>query len=534
MDLDLDFNHLYHQRSTPQYPAKKIAKKPKKNQKKRKKIKKKKAAKKWDDSRTNLNSHKLSNRKQLEKKLKAVSKHRHYAKDLVQEQKKKHFEERRLKQEEKEIEYEQQQLIRRKQQLLRKHPVPHLRRAFPQFTAGKSEYHYHTSSDEDDDDDDDDEYHTDESENDYDDNAIADTNKTEMTLHALTEKLSSLENELETMKLINNNNNESMENTIANDSTNATEDDNTHMNDIGNITLDLDGINQTLNAATKIKKATKTLHLKLPSMPSVHVTQPPQLQHNNECTKEPETVATPQDESKSINTALHSLDVPSLLMLLDKLKMYFKEIQNEKNQNEEFRSTLLESVNAQNTQILHLLAQLASQQKEMDQLKETVVSLTAKVDQCEASNRNGMNANSEPKWSNCIPKHNEIALKDIKNVIEETRPDAYKTKQMLQNTNWKSISNVLVPKTDSFECNAAPQQPYTVKKHQRSFLPPRQEQIQRITPPQPIPKPNPNKSKKMLYIKPNNQQKFIAIEPDISSHNNPNNYPMIRVERFHQ
>ena len=59
-------------------------------------------------------------------------------------------EQRRLEQEEKEIEEEQKQLIRRKQLLLRKHSAPNLKRTFPVFTSGRSDYDDETESDYDD------------------------------------------------------------------------------------------------------------------------------------------------------------------------------------------------------------------------------------------------------------------------------------------------------------------------------------------------------------------------------------------------
>lgn len=58
-----------------------------------------------------------------------------------------------------------------------------------------------------------------------------------------------------------------------------------------------------------------------------------------------------------MSKALESLYVSSLMMLLDEMKIYFKEIQIEQKENEEFRSSILTSVNAQNIQILHVLSE---------------------------------------------------------------------------------------------------------------------------------------------------------------------------------
>ena len=66
-------------------------------------------------------------------------------------------------------------------------------------------------------------------------------------------------------------------------------------------------------------------------------------------------------------------------MQLDKMKIYFEDIQIGHQQNEEFRSSILTSVKAQNIQILHLSSQSAAQQKEMDELKGTVSTLKDNV-----------------------------------------------------------------------------------------------------------------------------------------------------------
>ena len=46
--------------------------------------------KQWDDSVSNLNEYKLDDEQQVERKLNRVSKHRHYAKELIKEQKRKY------------------------------------------------------------------------------------------------------------------------------------------------------------------------------------------------------------------------------------------------------------------------------------------------------------------------------------------------------------------------------------------------------------------------------------------------------------
>ena len=392
-----------------------------------------------------------------------------------------------------------------------------------------------------------------------------------MTLKALSNKLSSLEDELETMKqdkTKNTGKSNEIETTKTNEMKNVNQNINATKpkvepkeNDVNecDLTLDLESINKTLQAAQD-KKSSKPLHIKLPSMPNI--CQPPQLSETSaeseskKIETKPVIVGKPQNNEKKMNAAINSLDTGSLLLLLDKLKVYFKEIEAEKKQNEEFRSTLLESVNAQNTQILHLLSQLAAQQKQMDTLKNEVTSLTAKVEKYE---NNANNDNSDkPQWRNMkkqiMPSsmimttqnvnkiydnnENEIALKDIKNVIEASRPNkTYKTQQILTNTDWKCISNELSEKNvDSVEYGGIPQQPYTIQKHatkkKRSFLPStttQEEQIQRVLPPQPVPKHTKNKKSKI--------QSFVSV-PESMEMNNSNyimtNYPKVRIERYHK
>merc|ERR1711971_248947 len=141
----------------------------------------------------------------------------------------------------------------------------------------------------------------------------------------------------------------------------------------------------------------------------------------------------------------------------------------------------------------------------------------------------------------------EVALKDIKNAIEESRPSQYRTQAMLNDTDWKSISNVLAPKQPAFECETVPPRPYTIQKHQRrSFLPTptptspqhaiQQEQVQRVVPPQPVSKPKKSKKQHVKYIPQNvepvrgflNAQEAMNIGPE------PGPGPRFRVERFHQ
>lgn len=56
---------------------------------KQQKLRKNRKKKQWDDSVSNLNEYKLDDAQQVERKLNRVSKHRHYAKELVKEQKRK-------------------------------------------------------------------------------------------------------------------------------------------------------------------------------------------------------------------------------------------------------------------------------------------------------------------------------------------------------------------------------------------------------------------------------------------------------------
>ena len=91
------------------------------------------------------------------------------------------------------------------------------------------------------------------------------------------------------------------------------------------------------------------------------MSQPPQLSVSSgtDLTNEAPKISTSVDnaEDKAVSKALESLYVSSLMMLLDEMKIYFKEIQIEQKENEEFRSSILTSVNAQNIQILHVLSE---------------------------------------------------------------------------------------------------------------------------------------------------------------------------------
>jgi len=566
--MDLDFNGFYKGRSEQRYRSKPVAKRKKKKVKKKKKKPVPKGE--WDNSLTNRDQHKLSQDQRLERKLNAVSKHRHYAKDLVQEQKRRNLEKRRLELEEKEIEREEKQLIRRKQLLLRKNTEPHFKRRFPAFTAGRSdseEEEEETASGE--------EYESVGSDgDDIEHRAHAPSaDDAQMTLRALTQKLSSLENELETIKTNKSPNSLGVKSREESARRRAGLDDDVEIiesadNDNGaEITLNLESIEKTLNAA-KEKRGGKTVHLTMPSMPSMpsvpsslsNVSQPPQMA--------PQRISTEVDSKEDVatNKALGSLDVSSLMMLLEKMKIYFKEIQIEKTENEEFRSSILTSVNAQNTQILHLLSQLAAQQKEMDQLRDTVATLTDKLT---AFERTGP-VHSAPKWTKSAPNavnamavdgDQEVVLNDIKNAIADSRPNALRTQTVLQDTDWKSISNVLAPKYDTFPSDTMPQRPYTVQRHhtvqKRSFLPsaPPQEPPKRkmilpskqseqgtlhrvAPPPQPVPKPI---SKVPVPVggasrfKKQSQRKFVNIQQamnETASNRICDNMPKVIVQRL--
>ena len=69
----------------------------------------------------------------------------------------------------------------------------------------------------------------------------------------------------------------------------------------------------------------------------------------------------------------------------------------------------------------------------------------------------------------------EIEINDIKKAIADSRPTTARTEAMLESTDWKSISNVLTPKYDTFQNGETPQNPYTVQRHKvtqkRAFLP---------------------------------------------------------------
>ena len=487
-------------------------------------------------------------------------------------------EQRRLAQEEKEIEQEQRQLIRRKQLLLRKHKLPNLKRAFPVFTLGRNEYDDSESYNDNDGNEYDVEEEEEEYESDMNESDQSQTGEAEMTLKALSSKLSTLETELENMKQLNikqTATNVDQENVEPNIQNKNQEEQEKHENENPqtvntmnecDLTLDYESIEKTIQAA-KQKKSSKPLHIKLPEMPNINISQPPQLSKSPTESTNVEAkkinIVTQQNEEKKMNAALNSLAVPSLLMVLDKLKIYFKEMQSEKKQNEEFRTTLLESVNAQNTQILHLLSSLASQQKQMDDLKIEVSSLKTKLQKYENSNVRtvaNINNSDKPQWNNNeqimisnLINNNDIALRDIKNVIEESRPNINtnntndsKHQIMLNNTDWRSISNVLQPKNASrIEYSGIPQQAYTIQRHQqgkqckqgkrRSFIPSTisGEPMERIAmcPPQPVPKP------KKKNVKKQGMQSFIEIPDDIQMNNSNyvmTNYPKVRVERFHR
>merc|ERR1711933_275997 len=147
---------------------------------------------------------------------------------------------------------------------------------------------------------------------------------------------------------------------------------------------------------------------------------------------------------------------------------------------------------------------------------------------------------SEAKWSNNVTMNDKIALEDIKNIIEETRPNGtYKAQKMLSDTDWKSISNALPPKQNAFKHGSMPQKAYTVQKYKkRLFLPTQpmqqtvsapsssEEQTQRIAPPQPVPKPTVKKSQQMpkFVPVPNNVRCVVADNNRISVAN----YPKVR------
>jgi len=521
----------------------------------------------------------------------SCSKHRHHAKDLVQEQKRRNFEKRRLEQEEKEIEREEKQLIRRKQLLLRKNSEPHFKRRFPTFTAGHtqsdSEEEEETGSGDEYDSMDSAQYHREQQSQ----------NEAQMTLKALTSKLSVLENELESIKMVKSQEPSPKKKTVTVSDTENMASLANRLNAVDLNVNDLDDFNmerieKTLKAA-EAKKTGKTVHLTMPSMPSMSSPSlPPQLATKTTVTI-PEVAqissGVESKEDKKVNEALGSLDVSSLMMLLDKMKIYFKEIQIEKKENEEFRSSILTSVNAQNTQILHLLSQLAAQQKEIDELKDTVDTLTNKLTTFQTASA----SHSGPKWTKSTAntantesaavfgtlntrstrstpqsQHHEIALNDIKNAIADSRPSAHRTQQMLQETDWKSISNVLTPKYDTFPNNEPPQNPYTVQRHKvvqkRSFLPsaPVQSSMtmkailpakqredgndgmaHRVAPPpQPVPKPKPAVSGGAASrFKKQSQRAFVDIQqamnetvsaPSVISTNTI--YPKVIVQRMHK
>jgi len=196
-----------------------------------------------------------------------------------------------------------------------------------------------------------------------------------------------------------------------------------------------------------------------------------------------------------------------------------------------------------------LLAQLASQQKEITALKDEIASLKTK---CEHIQReDNMQSISAPKWSNNVTMKDKIALEDIKNILEETRPNGTgKTELMLSNTDWKSISNALPQKQQSFKTqDSLPQKAYTVQKYtKRSFLPSEPVQTSRFiqdhtssssgaeeqthrAPPQPMPKPIAKKRHIPKFVPvPESLRTVKVIEQNV----NVMSYPKVRVERFHQ
>jgi len=425
----------------------------------------------------------------------------------VREQKRRNLEKRRLELESKEIELEEKQLIRRKQLLLRKHADPHLKRRFPAFTAGRAD----TDSEEESGSGEEfgsmgsDEY---DHERPHSDGVQDDAQR---TLKALTSKLSALENELESIKT-----KKSQSNSTANSPEKARkrgiEEDAENiagMANGGDLDLDdfnVDRIEKTLEAASA-KRAGKTVHLTMPSMPplpalsttaSTVTSQPPQLSEL--------TTAGELHTAQSVPLRTHrtlpaetasggSLNVSSLMSTMMKI---VKEMQIEKAENKEFRSLILTSANGQNTQILQLLSHSAAQQKEIEALRESVATLSDKVEKLESVG----SVRNAPKWTKPTPKHatnsmssmakggldghHEIAMSDIRDAIEESRPrqppSAYpsnRTQTLLQNADWKSISNVLTPKHDTFQNSEVPEHPYTVQRHnaapktrpKRSFLP---------------------------------------------------------------
>ena len=154
----------------------------------------------------------------------------------------------------------------------------------------------------------------------------------------------------------------------------------------------------------------------------------------------------------------------------------------------------------------------------MNELKETVTTLNHKVSTLESSG----SMHSGPKWTKTTSNmmnpvatrggsyhsQHEIEINDIRKAIADSRPTTARTEAMLESTDWKSISNVLIPNSETS------QNPYTVQRHKvtqkRSFLPsapvqpsmsmkailPSKEtedaMVQRAAPPpQPVPKPQP-------------------------------------------
>lgn len=129
-----------------------------------------------------------------------------------------------------------------------------------------------------------------------------------------------------------------------------------------------------------------------------------------------------------------------------------------------------------------------------------------------------------------------MKLNDIKKAITDSRPSTSRSQTMLENTDWKSISNELTPKYDTFQSSETPQNPYTVQRHKvtqkRSFLPsapvppsmtmkailPSKQTEDAIfqraaPPPQPVPKPKPAASGGApSRFKKQSQRAFVNIQ----------------------
>ena len=72
------------------------------------------------------------------------------------------------------------------------------------------------------------------------------------------------------------------------------------------------------------------------------------------------------------NININHVDNNDLSSIVDKIKHYVREIENQREQYQTFKNTVLESMNAQNTQILNLVSTVASQQTQITKLQQTI------------------------------------------------------------------------------------------------------------------------------------------------------------------